>query len=149
MDAVSDLLVLVAVGLMLSGLHTLCRQFLTLLEGRASRNWPTTRAIITGYKLRDASDPESAWHDEWRVRLQYSYKVGATFYSEFVRLASLKADETAARTFANALMNQEILIRYKPDFPAKSLYLMPIESQNHPMHRQDRLLRRAFWLCFR
>jgi hypothetical protein len=145
----ADILVLVVVGLIFTGLHTLCGEFLTLLEERTSRNWPTKRATITWYKLRDASDPESSWHDEWTIRLQYSYEVDAAFYSGFVRLASLKADETTARTFSSTLMNQEILIRYKPDSPAKSLYLEPIESQNYPIHRQDRLLRRLFWLCFR
>jgi hypothetical protein len=144
-----DILVLVVVGLMFTGLHTLCGEFLTLLEERTSRNWPTKRAIIIGYKLHDASDPESSWHDEWTIRLQYSYEVDAACYSGFVRLASLKADETTARAFSGALVNQEILIRYKPNSPAKSLYLHPIQSQNYPMHRADRLLRRVFWLCFR
>jgi len=143
-----NLVVLVVVLLALFGLRMLCRQFLDRFEERASREWPTMEATITWYKLRDASNEEISSHDEWTVRLQYSYKVRSIFYSGSVRLASWHTDEKAARRYSSALMDQKILICYKPDRPAKSLYLKPVEPQNCPMVRQHGLLRRALWLCF-
>jgi hypothetical protein len=148
MEAVGNLIGLALLGLALFGLQILCRQFLDLLEERASRDWPTMEATITWYTLRDTSDGEASSHDEWTVKLQYSYEVCTTFYSGSVRLAAWKTDETAARRSSSVLMNQKILIRYKPDWPAKSLYLKPVEPGNYPMVRHDRLLRRVLWLCF-
>jgi hypothetical protein len=105
--------------------------------------------LIVSYRLDDVSDPEFNRHDEWRVRIRYSYKLDSTFYSGFVRLAPWETDEDSAARFSRDLIKKKILVCYQPNAPAKSLYREPVDFQGMPMMREDGLIRRAFWLCFR
>ena len=143
-----DIVSLLIVAGIISAWVFLSRLCLDLLERRTTRGWPTTEAMITGYKLRDVDNSERCSPNRWRARLQYQYEVNHTCYWGRMRLTPWNADHSSAENSANALVNKKIVVCYQPDRPARSLYCEPCTDESVVLVREDGLVTRVLWLCF-
>lgn len=147
-DTMGDIVSLLIVAAIISAWVFLSRLCLDLLERRTTRGWPTTEAVITGYKLRDADNSEGISSDRWRARLRYRYEVNHTRYWGQMRLTPWNADHVSAENSASALVNKKILVCYQPDRPARSLYHEACNDESAVFVREDGLVTRILWLCF-
>lgn len=148
METLGGIFSLLIVAAIISAWVFLCRQCLDLLERRTTQGWPTTEAVITGYKLRDADNSEGGPPSRWRARLQYQYEVNHTYYWGLMRLTPWNANRASAENSASALVNKKIMVCYQPDRPARSLYHEACNDESAVFVREDGLVTRILWLCF-